>query len=428
MGKKKHQTADERLVVMRSKLIVKMPFFAVLALSMDTIADDSVGTLATDGKNIYYSPKFVDTLSDGELTYIVLHEVLHAALGHIWRRENRNPRLWNLATDFVVNAYLDDIAKSEKMLTSPSIGLHDAQYINDSAEQVYTKLLKDAQRNSSSQKSQSQSDDDEGKGISTDNVKGNGKGKGSDKLAEPTNHGMWDEADKMTAEQKQSASRQWTSRLINAGKVAAMSKIAGKLPGGLQRSINELTRPVINWKQALAEFATTIENDYGFTPPDQRVDVDEFGTYMPAFTETDTMLKNIQLYIDASGSMSADELTKVVSEIKGILDQYGMVTGQIRFFDSEVQDVVYEFENITDVRKVVPVGGGGTSFMACAENLAKRVKTDEVSLCIMLTDGYDDFPPESAWAGVPVVWLLTTPPKQIQAPYGRQIYLDTTAA
>ena len=416
MAKKNTKPADERLVAMRSKIIVKMPFFAVLALSMDMIADDSVGTLATNGTNIYYSPKFVDTLSDGELAYIALHEVLHAALGHIWRRENRDPRLWNIATDFVVNAYLDDIAKSEKLLTSPSIGLHDAQYINDSAEQVYAKLLKNEQQNSSSQDSQGQS--------------GNGKGKGKDgdELSEPTNHDMWDEADKMTAEQKQSISRQWTSRLINAGKVAAMSKSAGKLPGGLQRSINELTRPVINWKQALAEFATTIENDYGFTPPDQRVDVDEFGTYMPAFTDTDTMLKNIQLYIDASGSMSADELTKVVSEIKGILDQYGMVTGQIRFFDSEVQDVVYELENITDARKVVPVGGGGTSFMACAENLAKRAKTDEVSLCIMLTDGYDEFPPESAWAGVPVVWLLTTPPEQIQAPYGRQIYLDTTAA
>lgn len=426
MAKKNTKPADERLVAMRSKIIVKMPFFAVLALSMDMIADDSIGTLATDGTNIYYSPKFVDTLSDGELTYIALHEVLHAALGHIWRRENRNPRLWNLATDFVVNAYLDDIAKSEKLLTSPSIGLHDAQYINDSAEQVYAKLLKDAQQNSSSQKSKGQSGNGKGKGNSTGN--GNGKGKDSDELSEPTNHGMWDKADKMTAEQKQSIARQWTSRLINAGKVAAMSKSAGKLPCGLQRSINELTRPVINWKQALAEFATTIENDYGFTPPDQRVDVDEFGTYMPAFTETDTMLKNIQLYIDASGSMSADELTKVVSEIKGILDQYGMVTGQIRFFDSEVQDVVYELENITDVRKVVPVGGGGTSFMACAENLAKHAKTDEVSLCIMLTDGYDEFPPESAWAGVPVVWLLTTPPEQIQAPYGRQIYLDTTAA
>ena len=409
MAKQVKKSVDERIASVRAKIIVKMPFFAVLALSMDMIADDNLETMATNGKNIYYGPKFVETLTDGELAYITLHEVLHAALGHIWRRDSRDHELWNIATDYVVNAYLDEIANSDKaadkLLTSPKIGLHDMQYAGDSAEEAYNKLLKNSKN-----KSKNGNGEDDGK---------NGHGNA------PTNHDMWDEADAMTNDQKQVMANQWASRLINASRVA---KNVGKLPGGLQRSIANLTRPVINWKQALAEFATTIENDYGFTPPDQRVDVDEFGTYMPAFTETDTMLKNIQLYVDTSGSMSADELSKVISEIRGILDQYGSVTGEVHFFDGAVHDVTYKLEEVTDVSKLIPVGGGGTSFTACAQNLASKASTDDVSLCIMLTDGYDAFPEESAWAGVPLVWLLTTPPEQIQVPYGRQIYLDTTAA
>lgn len=404
MAKQVKKSVDERIASVRAKIIVKMPFFAVLALSMDMIADDNVNTMATNGKNIYYGPKFVETLTDGELTYITLHEVLHAALGHIWRRDSRDHELWNIATDYVVNAYLDEIAKEmakDKFITSPKIGLHDAQYASDSAEEAYNKLLK---KNKGNKRNANGNDDVDGA---------------------PTNHGMWDDADTMTNDQKQVMANQWASRLINASRVA---KNVGKLPCGLQRSIANLTRPVINWKQALAEFATTIENDYGFTPPDQRVDVDEFGTYMPAFTETDTMLKNIQLYVDTSGSMSADELAKVISEIRGILDQYGSVTGEVHFFDGAVCDTTYKLEEITDIRNVVPVGGGGTSFTACAQHLTSKASTEDISLCIMLTDGYDAFPEESAWAGVPLVWLLTTPPEQIQVPYGRQIYLDTTAA
>jgi len=388
---KKLKSAADRCLAMRAKLITQEPFFAVLAMSMDMVEDNTIETLATDAKNVYYNPAFVDTLTDGELTYITLHEVMHAALGHLWRRENRDSQLWNIAADYVINAYLDELAKSSKLIESPKEGLHDAQYVNDSAEEVYKKLQQQQQA-------------------------------GGSMPQEPSNHGKWAEATQgMTAAEKQLAETQWGARMLVAQQ--SNSKNAGKLPAGLQRALDALTKSRVDWRQALADFLVEEINDYGWAPPDARIDPDVFGTYMPGFTETDETVKNLRIYIDTSGSMDAEQITRIVSEIKGMIEQYRAVSGIVNIFNGDVLDTEFDLENVDFTKMATIEGGGGTSFQAVADHLASVVASgQEVSACLVLTDGYDTFPDEACWTA-PVVWMLTEEHEDGYCPYGKQIQI-----
>ena len=88
--------------------------------------------LATDGRHLFYNVEFLDTVSGEELKGIIAHEVYHCALKHHTRRNGRDPKEWNQATDFVINPMV-----LKAGLKLPTWVLLDPQYDGFSAEQVY---------------------------------------------------------------------------------------------------------------------------------------------------------------------------------------------------------------------------------------------------------------------------------------------------
>ena len=82
------------------------PFFGTLALFAEVRVDNSVATAATDGKVIYFNPVFIEQQDTRQLCGLVAHELLHAALLHVVRRHARDPVLWNVAADIVVNGMI----------------------------------------------------------------------------------------------------------------------------------------------------------------------------------------------------------------------------------------------------------------------------------------------------------------------------------
>ncbi len=493
MTSKEKTTPEYRITSARSKLITKTPFFAELLMAMDTVEDESkCPTLGTDGTNIYYNPAYVDSLSDKELTYVMVHETMHAALGHIWRRDSRDPSLFNIACDYIVNGYIDELVQGNKyagnIMSRPNGLLSDNSYINMAVEEVYRDLLKkqphisvfttdeeasgdggsdgdqgnnNSQGNDSSnnggQNQQQNGDGDgqddeskkdkngsgngsgqkQGKKNSKSGKQGQGKhmrkvfGTGSQRIVAPDNHNLWKQEEKKGHDHRQRMETQWKSRMTSA---AQHLKNCGSVPSGLARYIGNLKRPQIDWRQALQEYIVEIAMDYGWTPPDSRIDPDEFGAFLPAFTETEMALEDILIFADSSGSMSEQDIITIISEVRGIIEQYKLnVTGKLYWFDAEVVDQPFALEDIAeDFQKLECMGGGGTSFEACARFTTKYQLTSETppKVVLMLTDGYAPVPPESAWNGVPVIWVLTTPLdnsdiKDIN--YGRKIYVDPSS-
>lgn len=107
--------------------------------------------VSVDEKNrvIYqFGVEFFDQLKEPELIGVIAHECLHWVLNHPQRRGDRNPRLWNIACDAVINAIVQEwpyyfplpegaiqIADLEDKL-----GIHGLKHLN--AEHLYDVLNK----------------------------------------------------------------------------------------------------------------------------------------------------------------------------------------------------------------------------------------------------------------------------------------------
>src|SRR5258708_7522683 len=88
------------------KLRLRSPFFATLALFARVLESNLISPAAIDGRDIFIHRPFWDKLSTEQRLGLFAHEVLHAALLHVPRRGLREPLIWNIAADIVVNGML----------------------------------------------------------------------------------------------------------------------------------------------------------------------------------------------------------------------------------------------------------------------------------------------------------------------------------
>jgi predicted metal-dependent peptidase len=106
----------------------------------DTIAafQIAVAAVVPERMEILFNPD-VD-LTPAEVRFIIAHEMLHVGLLHQKRREERDPFLWNVACDYVINAWLIDMGVGD---IPPHGGLYDPRYAGLSANVIYDRLLED---------------------------------------------------------------------------------------------------------------------------------------------------------------------------------------------------------------------------------------------------------------------------------------------
>ena len=129
------------IATLKRKMLVKYPFFGSVVASVGYKENKDIPTAGTDGETIYYNPEYLEGLSVEEQTFIFAHEVCHIAFNHILRSEGKNPELWNIATDGVINQFL----KRDGLKIAPG-GVDMTEAINYDAEQLYEKLLQEKQQ------------------------------------------------------------------------------------------------------------------------------------------------------------------------------------------------------------------------------------------------------------------------------------------
>ena len=118
------------------------PFFASLMLFAPIVESQSIDTAATDGKNILINNTFFSSLSSSEQNAVMLHEVLHLALLHVFRMNKRNSEVWNIAADIVVN----DLIDLNTSFTLPKGAIRDKSFRKKSVEYVYEQLIKNKKK------------------------------------------------------------------------------------------------------------------------------------------------------------------------------------------------------------------------------------------------------------------------------------------
>lgn len=418
MARKTNKNLNEAITKIKVKLVVAYPFFAQLLFHLPLEENNDIDTLATDGKRILYNAEFASKLKQDELAFILVHETLHVALGHLWRRNSRDSLIWNIATDFVINNIINDECCGKKdslcpvafpMENGKKVGLFEPKYKGWSAEKVYKDLMDQVNNSESNSGSSKKSNG----GQSGTNDSGDAEEivdtlKKMKELFDQAigSHDMWD---KMSEKEKQEASKDWAVKVAAA---ATAAKMAGKMPASIEAQLEKLLKPQKDWKQLLHEFVETENYDFSWNPPDRRFSDSDF--FMPDFNDTIEKVKDLYFFIDASGSMSNEDITKCASEIQGAIYQFkNHLHGKVAYFDTQVYDY-YDIDDIGgDITKTRPTGRGGTEFAAVFKDVEKQ---EDVAGIIILSDGYCDFPPESAANGIPVLWIFTTP--DMTAPYG----------
>lgn len=384
-----------RLILARMHLLSTHGFFGLLLMHAEFALDSEIETAATDGKRIYFCPKFMDELSDSELEFVLMHEVMHMALGHCVRGVNKDPDTYNIACDIVINSNIlkeNDGDKSSITLKKYGESMHLTPSHEEghffTAEQVYQMLPKP-------------------------------KNKKPSKLAKTNwdNHNKWTDDSNLTQEERENLA-EWNKRLKDSCKAIEIRKAStgvGKVPLLAQRRLKNLTQSQIDWREILSTFIHEEIADYSFSPPDRRYQDSPF--FLPDYNEKDITVKNILFMIDTSGSMDDDMVTMAYSEIKGAIDQFdGRLQGLLGFFEAKVVPPV-PFYDEDSFRIIKPKGGGGTSFKSVFDYIKKHMAKELPASIVILTDGYDAIPPESCALGVPVLWIINN--ENVNPPWGK---------
>lgn len=133
----------------KRKLLIKYPTFGSVIANLEFQASKDIATAGTDGKVLLYNPKFLNGLSEKQQIFLFAHEICHVAFEHIFRSEGKDKRLWNIATDSVINALL-----KQDGLPMIEGGVDIPEAINYDAEEMYNKLLEEQKKNQEQQNSQ----------------------------------------------------------------------------------------------------------------------------------------------------------------------------------------------------------------------------------------------------------------------------------
>ena len=312
----------DRIIVARVGLLLRHPFFGNMATRMKVQhCDDWCPTAATDGRNLYYNTQFFNALTNKEIEFVIAHEILHCVFDHIIRREDRDPQIYNIACDYIVNNTLvrDKIGDPVKMIPI----FQDWKYEGWSSEEVYDAIHKKYDQEELEKLGQLLDEHVDWEKPQKGNKK-KGKGKGN----RPT----------YTKEQLKKIRDEIKENMMSAAQAAG----AGNVPGEIERMIKQLTEPKMNWRDILRQqIQATIKNDYTFSRPSRKGW--HTGVVLPGMNFDQQI--DAAIGIDMSGSIGDDQAKIFLSEVKGIMDEFKEYNLKIWCFDTKV----YNEQDFTSV-------------------------------------------------------------------------------
>lgn len=377
-------TETEKIKEILNKVIFRVylmfPFYGFIMERTRICLSTTVPTACVDSKGtMFINPDFIKQLNKDQLLFVFIHELHHLAMNHIARKGNREPKLWNIACDYVINFTVNNELTSRGISgVIPGICL-DNTYSNMSSEQVYTDLLK----HSTSENNPIFSYD-----LSTQPLE-------DDNEIEIRNTRI-----PLTEKERETKSRDWKKISIEA---ATNAKIQGNLPGYIEREVQGNCNPSVPWEKVLRnklmdEYSNPTKWNFSFNMRNRRQ------TNQPYILPGNDWKKNkkpIVFALDTSGSLCDKELNKGLKEIEQIRKLFDL---DILFltFDTKIQNKTWIKAND---KFIIPriLGGGGTDFTPIFRDI-KNSKLEK-SFVIVYTDGYGSFPekPQNK-----VLWVCST--------------------
>ena len=409
----------DRIIVARVGLLLRHPFFGNMATRLRiSAADEWLPTAAVDGRNLYYNTQFFNAMDNKEIEFVIAHEILHMVFDHLGRRGDRNPMLYNIAADYIVNNTLvrDRIGNKPKIVDC----FQDFQYDGWTSEEVYDKLFKDAKEAGKELQKLLEELDQEGEMLD-EHLDMDGDGKDSDNGEEKDSNGNSVSKKKPTFSKE--TLKEIKDEVKEAMMAAAQSAGAGNVPAGVERMIKQLTEPKMNWRELLRQqIQSTIKSDYTFSRPGRKGW--HTGAILPGMQFDETI--DICIALDMSGSIGNTQAEDFLGEVKGIMDEYKDYKIKVWCFDTDVyNEDDFSADDGRELTEYEIAGGGGTDFMCNWKYMKEHDIVPKKFL--MFTDGYawDSWGEEDYCETVFVIHSHHN--KELQAPFGLTAHYDQAA-
>lgn len=439
------------IAALKRKMLVKYPFFGSVVASVSYKENEDIPTAGTDGETIYYNPKYLESLSVEEQTFIFAHEVCHIAFNHILRSEDKDPELWNIATDGVINQFL----KRDGLKMAPG-GIDMAEAINYDAEQLYEKLLQEKQQRqqqqqngqgnsqnkqgnqqrSRQQNSSNSGNSQEQKKQSQEQSSGeSGEDSQEDKSKQDVGHdthSMWEQAVKKHKKQQEKTDKKESllDKLLGKDKdkkdkeETELEKKQEELESmgekdAFKKNLEDKKKQLEELKEIISKQASQAGtstnrgvrtvNDIGIAKPivdwryvlKETIKYDVDWSYKNATLEDGVVTANLEeqpmpeteIVLDTSGSINEVLLKNFLRECKNILQHTKLKVG---CFDTKFYGF-HEIRTEADIENMEFVGGGGTNFDVAVGAFSRRTENK-----IIFTDGEASMPDMS----IDATWIV----------------------
>jgi len=353
----------------RAWFINSYPLLGALAAAFQIIEDPlvcmrmSVSVAAVDAvsREIYLNP--AAGLDENECRFVMAHEMLHVGLRHQMRCQGRDPYLWNVACDYVINGWLIEMGMGKL----PTVGaLYDPELKGLSAEAIYDRIVTDMRR--------------------------------FRKLATLRGAGVEDMLDKGVMDRRAGDGGieldEFYRRALSQGLIYHEEQGRGFLPAGLIEEIRALSQPPIPWDVELAQwfdnYFSPLEKIRSFARPSRRQsatpDIPR-PRWAPAAGAEDG--RTFGVVLDTSGSMDRQLLAKALGAIASYSISRDVPAVRVIFCDAVTYDQGYmPPEGIGDRVKVR--GRGGTILQPGIDLLEKAEDFPSNGPLLIITDGFCD--------------------------------------
>ena len=365
-GQPKERTRGEKA---RQWFISTYPLLGALAASFRLIEDPklcarmdiAVAAVNAELKEIYLNP--AAGLDIEECRFVLAHEMLHVGLHHHARRQGRDPFLWNVACDYVINAWLIEM----KIGQMPHIGaLYDPELKGLSAESIYDHIVTH---------------------IRYYAKRATLRGVGLGDILEGSRPNWWEIGAGMDLDE-------FYRRCLAQGLEYHQAEERGFLPAGLVEEIQALSQPPIAWDVELArwfdEHFEPLEKRRTYARPSRRQASTPNIPRPRWVVASDTQEgRTFGVILDTSGSMDRNLLAKALGTIASYSISRDVPLERVVFCDAIHYDQGYmpceAIANRVQVR-----GRGGTILQPAIDLLEKAPNFPKDGPLLIITDGYCD--------------------------------------
>ena len=422
--------AEKRLELVHVSLMREKRFALFAGLFMvgkTSIVDLPHFTAGTNGRDAMYGREFVDSLTDKELAFLVMHENMHKAYRHLttWKALNEiNRDLANCACDFVINGQLIEMDPKEDFIAMPRdkqtnklMGCHDKKYDGMDTKQVFDILIEEEKQKPKRKRGViGVPCDNPNNGNGDENGDGNNPDdKGNSKPTAGLDHHDWDNANALSSEEKKQLERDIEQALRQGG------IYAGKTGGNIPHQIGKLLKPQVDWREHLRRFVkTNLKERESVSWRKLHKNYLWQDVLLPSVIGK--RVKHLVIAMDTSGSTFGPLLDKFLSEMNALCSDIKATRIDIVYWDAKVTaHETYKGGDKDVVKKTNPTGGGGTDPDVVVDfMLEHKLKPDAL---IMLTDGHMHSNP-AKWAAItmPTLWCVIGN-ESYKVPNGQRLFI-----